>query len=127
MVTEDYVSFEVAKLLKEKGFNEPCFAYYSEYIDNWKRLKIWKKSARTYDTVRNPGYILVSTIQMAMKWLREVHNIVIEITSVWIESFGYNYIARIVVEGESKKSLKHYNHHEEACEAAIKYSLENLI
>ena len=29
-LTEDYVSFETAKLLKEKGFDEPCFAYYSE-------------------------------------------------------------------------------------------------
>ena len=25
-ITEDYISFEVAKLLKEKGFNEHCFA-----------------------------------------------------------------------------------------------------
>ena len=24
MITEDYVSFETAKLLKEKGFDEPC-------------------------------------------------------------------------------------------------------
>lgn len=29
MIAEDYVSFEVAKLLKEKGFNEPCRAIYS--------------------------------------------------------------------------------------------------
>ena len=28
-ITEDYVSFETAKLLKNKGFNEECFALYN--------------------------------------------------------------------------------------------------
>ena len=27
-ITEDYVSFEVAKLLKEKGFDEKCLRWY---------------------------------------------------------------------------------------------------
>lgn len=31
MNKEDYVSLEVAKLLKEKGFNEPCDFYYKEF------------------------------------------------------------------------------------------------
>ena len=31
IITEDYVSYEVAKLLKEKGFDEPC---YTCYIDD---------------------------------------------------------------------------------------------
>jgi hypothetical protein len=34
MITEDYVSFEVAKLLKEKGFNEPCIATYNLVTEN---------------------------------------------------------------------------------------------
>lgn len=29
MITEDYVSFEVAKLLKDKGFDSPCMGRYS--------------------------------------------------------------------------------------------------
>lgn len=29
MTREDYCSYEVAKLLKEKGFNEECFALYN--------------------------------------------------------------------------------------------------
>ena len=28
MITEDYCSFEVAKLLKENGFDVPCNHYY---------------------------------------------------------------------------------------------------
>ena len=35
-ITEDYVSFETAKLLKEKGFNEPCLKeyYINGYLSN---------------------------------------------------------------------------------------------
>ena len=29
MIQEDYVSFETAKLLKEKGFDGECFAAYN--------------------------------------------------------------------------------------------------
>ena len=28
MITEDYVDFSTAKLLKEKGFDEPCYMAY---------------------------------------------------------------------------------------------------
>lgn len=28
MITEDYIGFETAKLLKKKGFNEPCYRWY---------------------------------------------------------------------------------------------------
>ena len=32
MITEDYVSFETAKLLKEKGFNEWCYKCYGTAV-----------------------------------------------------------------------------------------------
>ncbi len=32
MITEDYVSFETAKLLKEKGFDDECQKYYYELL-----------------------------------------------------------------------------------------------
>lgn len=35
MITEDYCSYEVAKLLKEKGFDEPCKVWYSEYTSQF--------------------------------------------------------------------------------------------
>jgi len=34
MITEDYVSFETAKLLKEKGFDEYC-GYYDQTGEYW--------------------------------------------------------------------------------------------
>ena len=69
MITEDYVSPETAKLLKEKGFN---WEVHRSYLVN--------------DNVFIPGdindvplrkdAIRIPTLQMAMKWLREVHKII---------------------------------------------------
>ena len=71
MITEDYVSFETAKLLKEKGFN-------------WNTDKQFNldKIVGDYnitDRSRYPErYLDAPTLQMAMKWLREVHNLHIQ-------------------------------------------------
>ena len=136
IIIEDYVSFEIAKLLKEKGFNVPCFAYYSEYIDNWRTLKMWKKYPKTYDTVRNNGYVLVPTLQIAMKWLREVHKIYIYtniriILEQWagydIDIYKTNTNDCLLGKVVSLKGLKDNTSYEQACESAIKYCLENLI
>lgn len=131
MITEDYVSYEVAKLLKDRGFDGETEHKIWYVIKQFSTGCHWNSCVykvgdmtREYD---NDCCISMPTLQMACKWLREVYNVVIEINSIWIVGFGYNYIARIVVEGESKKCLKHYNYYEEAVEAALKYSLENLI
>ena len=128
MIQEQYVSFETAKLLKEKGFNWQCPAYYSEYFDNWKTLRFWKcGKPKTYDTVRNSGYLLVPTQSMAVRWLREVHNIFI---SPRIQNDG-TYICYLYdtkgngIQGYDKNLVQ--VSYEQACEATIKYCLENLI
>lgn len=64
------------------------------------------------------------TLQMAMKWLREVHNIDISVTPD--RKAGYS-----VLMFKDKRlpfdTLDSYSTYEQACEAAIKYCLENLI
>jgi hypothetical protein len=125
MITEDYVSFETAKLLKEKGFDRyPLFPCYQE--DNGKFID----TPTTLDTI-NYCFIPASTLQMAMKWLREVHDIQVEICIVGAEPwenptkwlYGWR-VQNTVVIDRHKADYKLY---EEACEAAIKYCLENLI
>ena len=65
MIKDAYVSFEVAKLLKEKGFAEPLVNYY--YTTKGKRVG-YLMSEEQY---------LCPTHQMACAWLREVHNLFI--------------------------------------------------
>ena len=72
--------------------------------------------------------IACPTLQMAMKWLREVHNIHNEIRYFPLSNI-YRYV--IVYSSASFKNIDshplYFNTYEEACEAAIKYCLENLI
>lgn len=123
MITEDYVSFETAKLLKEKGFDEivnHCYDLYSfEFIPH---------------CAKHGGQINAPTLQMAMKWLREVHNchICIQalITTDGIEGYCpfYTKIGGVFMwENPLGDDYATSPTYEEALEAAIKYCLENLI
>ena len=78
MITEDYVSYEVAKLLKEKGFDEPVYNYYK--WDGFEQVRFSTITTPEYEPFRNSdpngdGEIACPTHQMALKWLREVHKI----------------------------------------------------
>ena len=72
------------------------------------------------------------TLQMAMKWLREKHKLYIEVTlcidgehsTFNVMSLNDNVPYDMSI--EYQLSLK-FNTYEDACEAAIKYCLENLI
>lgn len=120
MITEDYVSYEVAKLLKEKGFDIECnTAYYNGSLIDY-----------TLYGFCDGELIDCPTHQMAMKWLREVHNIYIDISPTYSEvektihfiwqvfDSNYNDISDCEI---------FYGKYEQAVEAALKYSLENLI
>ena len=125
MITEDYVSFEIAKLLKEKGFDCLCHSYFRK--DNPNNLVKETCGTNWNDT---PFFTSRPTLQMAMKWFREVHNIFIEI-SVSIDLNGNYHYHYSVLDKECKYVRKGHTDfdwdYEEAAEAAIKYCLENLI
>ena len=124
MIKEDYVSFEVAKLLKDKGFEQ----YKCRHSYDSKGMFKWSDNLDPYECS-------APTHQMAMKWLREVHNIFI-----YIEPFittsglrGYKpYCTKIGGKFMWINPLRKYSNtlsdtYEEAVEAALKYVLENLI
>lgn len=80
MITEDYVSFETAKLLKEKGFDEKCMSYYGHgkfHLGNHEYIKSnTDRDGVAFNGVPYDAYN-APTLQMAMKWLREKHKITI--------------------------------------------------
>ena len=123
MIEEVYVSFETAKLLKEKGFDEPCHAYYEDE-DN-PNITLHVSKAINWNKTE---FISKPTLQMAMKWLREIHNIFIEISvDEMLKDEGYQWALYY----NDTKEIRPYSgwgdSYEQACEAAIKYCLENLI
>ena len=132
MITEDYVSFETAKLLKEKGFDGEVFLVYRKIKRSPNGKGSWVLNHYSKIYLEEPNCLLCPTLQMAMKWLREVHHCVICITQLTfycgetVSKWGYCIWAddNTEVDEESSPRLESY---EEACEAAIKYCLQNLI
>lgn len=139
MITEDYVSFEVAKLLKEKGFDEGCDKFYPINGGEVEELTLDELNYYISEFIKAP------THQMAMKYLREVHHLYIGVdvnpiygkvkdekgrntcgllywhyiaSGEWMDD-RYNPLQKAFV--VSEKSYK------QAIEAALKYVLENLI
>ena len=125
-IKEDYVSFEVAKLLRDKGFDEPCNAYWFHMIDaepifndNMPR-QIYNNKSDTIEIISCP------TLQMARKWLRIEHNI-----HIWVEPNHdkeglYNAHVKVGWWSNNWAGIG-YNTDEAACEAAITYCLKLLI
>lgn len=144
MITEDYISFETAKLLKEKGFDETCRAFWKKWNGEINFCDC--NTSHTFEYCHNTmleNYndseetnIAAPTLQMTMKWLRKVHHIFIDITF----RFSRNADNDINFSYYAEKYENYYgygdycgygdgefNSYEEACESAIKYCLENLI
>ena len=132
MIEEAYVSKEVAELLLEKGFDEPCHFYYKKgihtpYLNDFGGLRITNseyKKAKV-DKVSAP------TQQMAMRWLREVYDIDIIIKCVWQDGL-FPYSFKITSHNPHKiirnpEITVFFNHYEETVNYAIKYCCEKLI
>ena len=156
MIIEDYVSFETAKLLKEKGFNAELKMYWNKDFKNEPVLNCCPCPFDDYEPdgikpieIDNSGRscdsnhwwhpedfdCVAPTLQMAMTWLREVHNkhcdTGYDIDLGWFfqiidlkETVEYDYPETKYYHTENETG---FNTYEEACEAAIKYCLENLI
>ena len=150
MIIEDYVSFETAKLLKENGFNEWCYKCYGTAVyhkgvpisfDEECELKSdglgdeieYVEGGCLYDfgcdnREKETNVWAAPTLQMAMKWLREEEQLYVMLDferPSCIEYKIYKYKSEI-----GRKDLLYYRYedsYEAACEAAIKYCLENLI
>jgi hypothetical protein len=137
MITEDYVSFETAKLLKEKGFDENIDLWYDENGETFFRFHYAIR--RDWRVLQNQKVYECPTLQMAMKWLREEKGFHIFVPNEidydedergdrWYHQPAYYPEIRRVSDGKimyDDGSL--YATPEQACDVAIKYCLENLI
>lgn len=135
-IVEEYCSFEVAKLLQNKGFDLPgCPFSCQQEQDTWIRDYSYSIPNPDYDetlpfdspdmTVTVPHV----TQSIAMRWLREVHAIVVVAFPIRTFKGELAYNASIYdTDAEHKKLMnKDYRSYEQACEEAIKYCLENLL
>lgn len=121
MIQEDYVSFETAKLLKEKGFNEPCLMCYNsdKKLDNYGHYYSCKNS--------DVFALTAPTLQMVMKWLRELHNIVISIfPTIETDMIVREDYIYIIYKNKTSVYQNCSINYEQSAKAAIKYCLEKI-
>ena len=134
MIMEDYVSFETAKLLKEKGFDAECDYFYvdGELVRARGGACNWNYGETLYTDYKNE--CSAPTLQTVMKWLRETHDFNVN-TELNIHGYfcSLSHIVRdlsghiIDIEDSEAWETAYYDSYEQAVEAAIKYCLENLI
>lgn len=120
MITEDYASFEVAKLLNEKGFDEKTLSYYEDNVLCYGDWFEWNRSPL--------GHIAAPTHQMAMKWLREEKrtSIIIEFDLTKRGYCPYVYQLDYDMDWVVKWRINTPMKYEDAASTALKYCLENL-
>lgn len=124
---EDFVSINIAKVLKEKGFNRPCVKHCINgqiYISPYS-------NAYNYECKET---VNIPTISQVLKWLREEKQIHIQ---VYANACGYVYVICDTPElGASDKYNSDYlgsndggawDSYEECVLDGIKYILNNLI
>ena len=138
MITEDYVSSDIAKLLREKGFDWEDSPFASEQEkDEWIQNNSY--------SIPNPNYnadipfdsetlTMVAphiSLQKAMKWLRVVHNIDICVFPCYYNYNSWGYDCQIFKNKDLLLSLTQFSSFEEAVETAVEmalqYYLEKLV
>ena len=150
MITEDYVSFETAKLLKEKGFDEPVRMYFkvNNYPSDTTIQNIKKATGKDMEQIevnslfntedepffnsvegKDENLFAYPTLQMTMKWLRDIHNFDI-IAYPQFDDSKWTYFAIIFKLSFPYTQIKlndNKDKKEDAYEDAIKYCLKNWI
>ena len=133
---EDFVTFKIAKELKEKGFREECIAYYltdGELLYNRDQYRggDYKSLLRSYNSLpKNPigcEQIDAPTISQVLKWLREDKGI--HICIIYSIAPFTNWEYEIVeIDGVIYANADDgYDTYDEAALAGIEYVLNNFI
>ena len=124
-ITEDYCTYEVSKLLKEKGFDWKCLAHWFIGIDRNFSISVTPQNWNEVKT--DLDWLSCPTHQMAMKWLRKKGiRICIDYNNMsgdWYATIAKEYDGQM---GERIRS-EHFTLYEEAVDAALKYCLTELI
>ena len=136
----DFVTFEIAKKLKEKGFYYKCVSTYDKdgmlgdnYIQPTSIRAIGFDELLYSHNVENDGCIDAPTISQVLKWLREEKLILIALSPTQeYDCNGFIGWCATVYKadkqgGMSWKEEFYYQSYELAALVGIEYCLDNLI
>lgn len=112
----EFVTLELSKKLKEKGFREEVNAYY----DKWGELCEFHPALDMNDSDYKAS---APTISQALKWLREEKKIHIGIFPQW----QYTVYDMRCNPWIGRSDMQNYDDYTKAVIAGIEYCLDNLI
>ena len=134
---ECYVSLEVAKLLKEAGFDWRTNKFYSvsdsdnSYVFNDNEFTVdWNNndSVNSIHAQTNETYYSTPTLEVAQRWLREVKRCIVEVN---YDDCQKHYWVELFINEDDGGGIPFYGNvfamFEEAQEAGIKKALEIIL
>lgn len=124
METTDFCSYELSKRLKDCGFDEPCYFYYTrkDSPDDHVWLTTSEEAPIDYNRSVYAGCSM-PTLAQAQKWLREKKHLSVEPYANIVANFNYN-IADLESFADYKGQGIGYESYECALAAGISASLE---
>lgn len=135
---DEFVPFEIAKKLKDNGFKEPCFAYYTPSGSSLIFNKTPFRSGIVEDCLDSVNSLPIGcigadfidspTITQVLKWLREEKGLYIEIQHIFSEETIWEFeVVRIGSYERWWNGSESLDSYEQAAIAGIEYVLNNLI
>jgi hypothetical protein len=127
---EQLITFETARLAKDKGFDIPTRNFYADFT--WKSIEIYSCNEVGYgeftDSMENEhGFgdiVLIPTQSLLQKWLREVHKIDVFVVACYIGEKKHRYSYYITnpldTDADGSESLTY----EEALEIGLQEGLK---
>lgn len=117
---EDYITYDVARLLKEKGYNGPCKTFWCEM---YHRMLDCSSKGIAYSNViydfLEEGDILMPSLYEAQKWLRE-KSFIVSVDYNEVDGWYYSIYAL-----DCSRNGKHqFENYESALNEGIKKALE---
>ena len=128
---EQLITFETAKLAKEKGFFQetnrleiPYYNYKGEFkgdVSDW-RIRKYIRGEDTSDI----EFVSAPTQSLLAKWLREEHNIIVLVDYEGIDGYYYKFYSYKEGNKNYDASGKNYNTYEDAYEIGLQEALKQI-
>ena len=115
---EYYVSLEVAKLLKEAGFDWDTYSVYNKdgmFTDKNRSILTWNDFANYYSA---------PTLEIAQRWLRETQKYQVAVLPNGLKGYATLYF---LYKEPITQPFEYYSIYEEALEIGIKRVLEIIL
>lgn len=119
MIEEQFVSLETAKMLKDAGFDAPCYMQYSERGVQWNASYPENFNADDWGCS-------CPTQALAARWLREVHGIHVFPVYQYLPE-KWSYVIQDMAYVNSEKGTKLHTDVFDSCEESLEAGLRETI